>query len=80
MKLRDARQVVELLTAHRFEAVLNGHRHHGYHVRESGLPHVVSSPSTTLGCRASGERYFWLITVVGSAVRVDRRLIGSGRA
>ena len=42
MKLRDARDVVSLLGSNGFDAVLNGHRHHGYHVHEADLPHVVS--------------------------------------
>jgi len=75
MKLRDARQVVRLLGDNRFAGVMNGHRHHGYHVQEAGLPHVVSSPSTTLGCKPTGERYFWIVTVVDSRVRVERRAI-----
>ncbi len=76
MKLRDARQVVQFLADSGFAAVLNGHRHHGYHVREGTLPHVVSSPSTTLGCRASGARYYWVLRVVGTRIRVERRFIG----
>jgi len=76
MKLRDARDVVRMLGANGFSAVLNGHRHHGYHVQESNLPHVVSSPSTTLGCRASGARYFWRIAVGDDGLRVDRRYYG----
>lgn len=75
MKLRDARQVVQFLGESRFDAVLNGHRHHGYHLREGSLPHVVSSPSTTLGCRSSGARYYWVLRVVGSKVRVERHHI-----
>ncbi len=72
MKLRDAREVVRLLGRNNFAAVLNGHRHHGYHVQEAELPHVVSSPSTTLGCRASGARYVWILSVGDSIIRVDR--------
>jgi 3',5'-cyclic AMP phosphodiesterase CpdA len=76
MKLRDARDVMSLLGANDFSAVLNGHRHHGYHVHEANLPHVVSSPSTTLGCRASGERYLWRIEVGEGRLRVDRHYFG----
>ena len=75
MKLRDAREVVHLLESNGFNLVLNGHRHHGYHVQEGELPHVVSSPSTTLGCRASKARYFWLISVGESLLRVDRHYL-----
>ena len=75
MKLRDAQEVVHVLNAKGFSAVLNGHRHHGYHVQEAELPHVVSSPSSTLGCRASGSRYLWLISVTESDLRVDRHYL-----
>jgi len=74
MKLADARRVVELFERSGFAAVLNGHRHHGYHVREGGLPHVVSSPSTTLGCNAAKSRYYWLLNVFeDNHVQVERR-------
>jgi 3',5'-cyclic AMP phosphodiesterase CpdA len=76
MKLRDARQVMALLAEHDFTAVLNGHRHHGYYVHEANLPHVVSSPSTTLGCRASGERFFWRLSVDSEVFRADRHYFG----
>lgn len=79
MKLRDAKDVVELLGSNNFKAVLNGHRHHGYHVHEADLPHVVSSPSTTLGCRASGSRYFWWLSVGDTGIRVDRHYFGKSR-
>lgn len=79
MKLRDARDVVSLLGSNHFDAVLNGHRHHGYHVHEADLPHVVSSPSTTLGCRASGARYFWWLSVKNSKIRVDRHYFGQSQ-
>lgn len=75
MKLRDAREVLSLLEGNNFSAVLNGHRHHGYHVQEGELPHVVSSPSSTLGCRASGARYFWILSVGESILRVDRHYL-----
>ena len=79
MKLRDAADVVHVLKSSGFSAVLNGHRHHGYHVQEAELPHVVSSPSSTLGCRASKARYLWLISINDSVLRVDRHyLSGSG--
>jgi 3',5'-cyclic AMP phosphodiesterase CpdA len=77
MKLADARDVVSLLGSNDFAAVLNGHRHHGYHVHEATLPHVVSSPSTTLGCRASRTRYFWLVGVGETGLQIERRLIRS---
>lgn len=79
MKLRDARDVVSLLGSNNFDAVLNGHRHHGYHVQKADLPHVVSSPSTTLGCRASGEQYMWRIEVGGGTFRVDRHYFGRSK-
>lgn len=75
MKLRDARDVVSLLGSNEFAAVLNGHRHHGYHVHEANLPHVVSAPSTTLGCRASSARYFWLIGANETGLQIERRHI-----
>jgi 3',5'-cyclic AMP phosphodiesterase CpdA len=80
MKLLDARDVVSLLGSNDFAAVLNGHRHHGYHVHESNLPHVVSSPSTTLGCRASKARYFWLVSVGDTGLQIERRHIGMANA
>ncbi len=76
MKLGDARDVMSLLAANGFDVVLNGHRHHGYHLHEASLPHVVSSPSTTLGCRASGERYLWLVTVGQGTPRIERHYFG----
>ena len=59
LKLRNAVQVMEGLTNAKFDVIFNGHRHHGYMVKLPGRPLVLSSPSSTLGCKSSYQHYLW---------------------
>jgi 3',5'-cyclic AMP phosphodiesterase CpdA len=61
MKLRNAVETMEVCTEAGMDILLNGHRHHGYIVKLPGMPMVVSSPSSTLGCKSTGTVYCWTI-------------------
>lgn len=61
MRLRNAREVMDACTEAGFDMIFNGHRHHGYLVKLPGRPTVVSSPSSTLGCKSSCRRYLWQV-------------------
>jgi len=61
MRLRNAREVLTTCTEARMDLILNGHRHHGYMVKLPGHPLVVSSPSSTLGCKSTNMRYVWVV-------------------
>ncbi|MBK8481847.1 MAG: metallophosphoesterase [Proteobacteria bacterium] len=61
MRLRNAPEVMQTCSDAGIDIMLNGHRHHGYMVQLPGHPMVVSSPSSTLGCKSSDRRYVWLL-------------------
>ena len=63
MRLRNAPAVMEACWEAGVNILLNGHRHHGYMV---GLPEqslVISSPSSTLGCKFARRDYVWLLNL-----------------
>ncbi len=59
MRLRNAVDTMEMLTQANLDFVFNGHRHHGYVVKLPGRPMIISSPSSTLGCKSTGTAYTW---------------------
>ncbi len=59
MRLRNAERVVEACTDAKIDILCNGHRHHGYMVQLPGRPMILSSPSSTLGCKSTGRTYAW---------------------
>ena len=61
IRLRNAPEVMKVCREAGFDLLLNGHRHHGYVVHLAGHPMVVSSPSSTLGCKSTDMEYVWLI-------------------
>lgn len=61
MRLRNAEETMEVLTSAGFDFIFNGHRHHGYVVKLPGRPLVVSSPSSTMGCKSLGRPYAWCV-------------------
>lgn len=61
MRLRNAAEVMEICTEAHLDLICNGHRHHGYFVQLPGRPTVVSAPSSTLGCKSTGQTYAWYI-------------------
>ncbi len=63
MRLRNAVEVMEVCTGAHLDMLLNGHRHHGYMVQLPGRPMVVSAPSSTLGCKSTGQTYGWLMNL-----------------
>lgn len=63
LRLRNAPQVARTCIDAGIDIMLHGHRHHGYVVHLPGHPMVVSSPSSTLGCKSSDKRYVWLIDI-----------------
>ena len=61
MRLRNAPQVMGACRDVRLDMLFNGHRHHGYAVELPGHPMVISSPSSTLGCKSTEMEYVWLV-------------------
>jgi 3',5'-cyclic AMP phosphodiesterase CpdA len=61
MRLRNAPDVMEACGEAGVNLLLNGHRHHGYMVQLPELSLVLSSPSSTLGCKFARRDYAWLI-------------------
>ena len=61
LRLRNAKEVMNACTEASIDVILHGHRHHGYSVKLPGHPLVVSSPSSTLGCKFTGLRYVWTL-------------------
>ncbi|MCC6749996.1 MAG: metallophosphoesterase [Deltaproteobacteria bacterium] len=61
MRLRNAAEVMRACTESGINMVFNGHRHHGYMVQLPGMPSVISSPSSTLGCKSTDMRYVWMV-------------------
>lgn len=61
MRLRNAREVMSACADAKLDVILNGHRHHGYMVGLPGHPLVISSPSSTLGCKSTDMRYVWTV-------------------
>lgn len=59
LRLRNAKNVMAACTEAKIDLILHGHRHHGYLVKMPGHPTVVSSPSSTLGCKSTEMRYVW---------------------
>lgn len=59
MRLRNAPEVMESCRRAGLDLLLHGHRHHGYMVQLPGHPMVVSSPSSTLGCKFARSDYVW---------------------
>jgi len=70
MRLRNAREVYDVLRELGFGCALNGHRHVGYRYHPSHAPLFVSAPSATLGCRsgASPQPFYWRIEVQGREI------------
>jgi 3',5'-cyclic AMP phosphodiesterase CpdA len=61
LRLRNAVEVMKACTEAKIDILLNGHRHHGYMVQLPDHPMVVSSPSSTWGCKSSNSRYVWMM-------------------
>jgi len=61
MRLRNAPDVMRACTAAGLDILLHGHRHHGYMVQLPAHPMVVSSPSSTLGCKFAKRDYTWVM-------------------
>ncbi len=59
MRLRNAVETMETLSEAGFDFILHGHRHCGYVVKLPGMPMVVASPSSSLGCELYGRPYMW---------------------
>ncbi|MCA9673213.1 MAG: metallophosphoesterase [Myxococcales bacterium] len=59
IRLRNAPEVMEACRDAGIDMVFNGHRHHGYIVQLPGHPMVISSPSSTLGCKSTDLEYVW---------------------
>jgi hypothetical protein len=63
MRLRNAVEVMEVCTAAHLDMIFNGHRHHGYVVQLPERPMVISAPSSTLGCKTTGQTYAWIMNL-----------------
>ncbi|MFH2007158.1 MAG: metallophosphoesterase [bacterium] len=61
MRLRNAPKVMITCRDAGIDILFNGHRHHGYMVQLPGQPLVISSPSSTLGCKFAKQDYVWLV-------------------
>jgi 3',5'-cyclic AMP phosphodiesterase CpdA len=61
MRLRNAPEVMRTCTAAGLDILMHGHRHHGYMVQLPFHPMVVSSPSSTLGCKFARRDYVWVL-------------------
>jgi 3',5'-cyclic AMP phosphodiesterase CpdA len=66
LRLRNAGDVMAACNEAKMDVLLNGHRHHGYMVKLPGHPLVISSPSSTLGCKSTELRYVWLVDLTQS--------------
>lgn len=74
MRLRNAREVLDVLQEHGVEVVMNGHRHVGYRYHPAHHPLFLSAPSTTMGCRSGASPFYWRIALEGAAVRDIREV------
>jgi hypothetical protein len=61
LRLRNASEVMDACKRAGIDILFHGHRHHGYTVQLPGHPMVISSPSSTLGCKSTDLQYVWLI-------------------
>ncbi len=61
MRLRNAPDVMRACTTAGLDVLMHGHRHHGYMVQLPFHPMVVSSPSSTLGCKFARRDYAWVM-------------------
>lgn len=61
MRLRNAPAVMEACRAAGVDLLMNGHRHRGYWVQLPNHPAVLSSPSSTLGCKFAKADYVWTL-------------------
>lgn len=61
MRLRNAPDVMRACTTAGLDILLHGHRHHGYMVQLPAHPMVISSPSSTLGCKFAQRDYAWVM-------------------
>lgn len=61
MRLRNAPAVMEACRAADVSLLMNGHRHRGYWVQLPNHPAVLSSPSSTLGCKFAKADYVWTL-------------------
>jgi 3',5'-cyclic AMP phosphodiesterase CpdA len=66
MRLRNAAEVMEACRRARVDILYNGHRHHGYLVQLPAHPTVISSPSSTRGCKFAKSDYVWLSHLGGA--------------
>jgi 3',5'-cyclic AMP phosphodiesterase CpdA len=74
MRLRNAKNISKQLKKLRFDLVLCGHQHLGYHSQPEIGPVALSAPSTTFGCRTGAKPFYWLINVASSTVQSVRRI------
>lgn len=66
MRLRNSREIFNLLRDLNFQVVMNGHRHVGYRYHPARAPLFLSAPSSTIGCRSGERPYYWRVeTVLG---------------
>lgn len=63
MKLRNAREVLDVLESLDVRVIMNGHRHIGYRFQPSGSPLFLSAPSTTMGCRSGAKPFYWRLHI-----------------
>jgi len=63
--LRNASKVMRVCNDVGIDIVFNGHRHHGYMVQLPAHPTIISSPSSTMGCKSSDMRYVWHVDLAG---------------
>ena len=63
MRMRNAPEVMRCCAESKIDYIFHGHRHHGYMVHLPGHPMVISSPSSTKGCKSTGTRYVWTLDI-----------------
>ena len=72
MKLKDAENFVKKLLSKGVQVVLNGHRHIGYELTLNTGLRIFSAPSSTLGDRITGQRYFTILNIDRGRVEAER--------
>lgn len=63
MRMRNAPEVMQACRRAGIDLLFNGHRHHGYLVQLPDHPTVISSPSSTLGCKFAHSDYVWVLNL-----------------